>query len=64
MSPRMMIACDNHVAFIISHGNASPSALSHPLWLRLLANENACVNSRLRLIGPAASLAAVLDAQK
>jgi hypothetical protein len=58
MPPRMTIACDDHIAFIISRGNAGPSALMHPLWLRPPANENARVESRLRLIESSAPTSA------
>jgi hypothetical protein len=63
MQPRMTIACDDHVAFIVSHGNASPSALKYPLWLRQPANTNDCGNtggSHLRVIETAAADTAAL----
>jgi hypothetical protein len=51
MQPRVTIACDSRVAFIVSHGNASPSALKLPLWLRLPANDNrAAEKAPLRVV--------------
>jgi len=38
MQARTTISCGDDVAFVISFG--VPTALRHPLWLRLPSNEN------------------------
>ena len=50
MLARTTISCDDRVAFVISFG--VPSALRHPLWLRLPSNENfrAAGRHRLRVV--------------
>ncbi len=52
MQPRLTISCQDHVAFVVTHGRQGQSALRHPLWLRFPANENypAAGKSRLRLV--------------
>ena len=49
MQARMAISCGEHVAFVLTHGHAGPSALRHPLWLRLPANENLPAAGKFRL---------------
>jgi hypothetical protein len=49
MQPRLTISCQDHVAFVVTHGRPGHNALHHPLWLRHPANENQRIAGKTRL---------------